>query len=133
MCLMVRYFFHAFFFNVVFNSVFFWIRRFNYQYLQTVSVADDTTEIQHWQAAQWNRSNLKRRWMWEKDIITPKRRIRANKKKIYNKSEKIFLCTKLKSRKQQQKNQRRKLCLLLQTDHIYYKQQKMHYRHPKCL
>ena len=90
---MVRYFFHAFFFNVVFNSVFFWIRRFNYQYLQTVSVADDTTEIQHWQAAQWNRSNLKRRWMWEKDIITPKRRIRANKKKIYNKSEKIFLCT----------------------------------------
>ena len=28
--------------------------------------------------------------MWEKDIITPKRRIRANKKNIYNKSEKLY-------------------------------------------
>ena len=31
--------------------VYHWIRRFNYQYLQTVSGADDTTEIQHWQQA----------------------------------------------------------------------------------
>ena len=42
--------------------------------------------------------------MWEKDIITPKGRIRANKKNIYNKNEKLFLCTSLSQENNSRRN-----------------------------